>query len=204
MTTTTKSAGFTLFEVIVVLVITGLISVVLIQGLGLVLAVRTSVASKIIDLDQIVLHRNLVLEPLRGIVPDYPERPYVFSGTAERIHALTVRTLQERSGTPTGITISLVYNSDRGETLAMYQEDGRDPIELMSWKGKTGAFSYRDRTGAWSDIWPVEDKPSSQTPWVIRLETGNDETPTLVASVAGAHRRILRMEDSFSGPTVHQ
>ena len=102
MTATTKNAGFTLFEVIVVLVITGLISVVLIQGLGLVLGVRTSVASKIIDLDQVVLHRNLVLEPLRGVVPDYPEHPYVFSGTAEQIQALTVRTLQERSGTPTG------------------------------------------------------------------------------------------------------
>jgi len=200
MTVTTKNAGFTLFEVIVVLVITGLISVVLIQGLGLVLAVRTSVASKIVDLDQVVLHRNLVLEPLRGIVPDYPEHPNVFNGTADQIHALTVRTLQERSGTPTGVTLSLTFNSDRGETLVMYQEDGRDPIEIMSWKGKTGAFSYRDLAGTWSDTWPPTDNPPSQTPWVIRLETGNDDVPTLIASVAGAHSRAMRMMSSYDTP----
>ena len=86
----------------------------------------------------------------------------------------------------------------------MYQEDGRDPIELMSWKGSTGAFSYRDRTGAGPDVWPVTaNTASSQTPWVIRLETGNDETPTLVASVAGTHRRVLRMTDSFAGPPAN-
>ena len=191
-----SNRGFTLFEVIVVLVITGLISVVLIQGLGLVLSARATFAGKIIDLDQAVLHRNLVLEPLRGVVPDYPERPNVFAGTAQRVHALTVRPLEERTGTPTGFTLSLDYDSGRGETVATYQEDGRDPVELLSWKGKSGAFSYHDRSGAWTDIWPADGAPS-QTPWIIRLETGTADTPTLVASVAGSHRRQLRMQDTI-------
>jgi len=187
-------AGFTLFEVIVALVITGLISVVLIQGLGLVLAVRTSVAGKIIDLDQVILHRNFVLEPLRGIIPDYPDRPNVFTGSPRKLHGLTVRTLEERSGTPTGFTLSLDYNSDRGETIVLYEEDGHDPIEVMSWKGNDGAFSYRDHSGPWLDTWPTPSS-FSQTPWVIRLEPGSGETPTLVAVVNGSHRRLLRLQD---------
>jgi general secretion pathway protein J len=190
----TGNAGFTLLEVIVVLVITSLISVVLIQGLGIVLGTRTRVAANILDLDRVVLHRNLVLEPLRGTVPDYTNHPFIFSGNGQRIRALTVRALEERMGTPTGYTMTLDYNSDRGETIVKYEEDGHEPIELMSWKGNSGTFSYRDRAGDWSDRWPT-DKPASQTPWVIRLEPGDKETPTMVASIAGTHKRQLRMMD---------
>jgi general secretion pathway protein J len=188
------NAGFTLLEVIVVLVITSLISVVLIQGLGLVLGVRTRVAANILDLDLIVLHRNLVLEPLRGTVPDYPNHPFKFSGSGQRVRALTVRALEERVGTPTGYTMTLDYDSGRGETVVMYEEDGHEPIELMSWKGNSGAFSYRDRGGDWLEKWPT-GAPASQTPWVIRLEPGDQATPTLVASLAGTHKRQLRMMD---------
>jgi prepilin-type N-terminal cleavage/methylation domain-containing protein len=190
--------GFTLLEVIVVLVITGLISVVLIQGLGIVLAARTTVAHKILDLDKLMIQRNLVLDPLRGIVPDYNDHPFVFSGSERQLRGLTLRTLQERAGTPTGFTMSLTYSSDRGETLVIYQEDGRDPVELMSWPDNVGSFSYRDRTGDWSDVWPVNDK-SSQTPWLIRVQTGGDATATMVVSVAGAHRRPLRLQDTPAG-----
>jgi len=193
-----RHSGFTLFEVIVVLVITGLISVVLIQGLGIVLTARTSFASKILDVDRIVLKQNLLLDPLRGVVPDYSDRPYVFKGTSRELRGLTVRTLEERMGTPTGFTFKLDYLSGRDETVVIYQEEARDPVEIVSWKGNSGALSYRDRTGEWSEIWPIDDK-SSQTPWLIRLVTKSEEVPTIVASVVGTHRRVIRMQDMNMG-----
>ena len=55
-----------------------------------------------------------------------------------------MRPLQERTGTPTGFTLTLDYQGLRGETVATYQEDGRDPIEIASWKGNSGGFSYRE------------------------------------------------------------
>jgi hypothetical protein len=80
----------------------------------------------------------------------------------------------------------------------VYQEDGRDPLELASWKGNIGAFSYRDHSGDWSSRWPIDDKVS-QTPWLVRVETGSPELSTLVASVAGVHRRTLRLQDTPAG-----
>jgi general secretion pathway protein J len=193
-----KTSGFTLLEVLVVLVITGLISVVLIQGLGLVLGVRSSVAGKILDIDRVVLHRNLVLEPLRGIVPDYPDKSYIFSGNTRELHALTVRPLRERFGTPTGMDLTLKYEGDRNETLVMYREDGQEEaIELMSWPGNSGAFTFRDRSGNWLERWPIigEEGPSAQTPWQIRLDTGTQQAATIIAAIAGSHRRTLRIQD---------
>jgi prepilin-type N-terminal cleavage/methylation domain-containing protein len=190
-----SAAGFTLLEVIVVLVITALLSVVLIQGLGLVLAVRNTFAGKILDLDRTLIRRTLVMEPLRGIIPDYFNHAFVFSGASRQLRGLTIGTLQERAGTPTGFTMSLTYSTDRRETLVIYQEEGRDPVELMSWPDDVGAFSYRDISGDWLDAWPPDDK-ATQTPWLIRLTTGKDETSTIIISVAGAHKRTPRMQDA--------
>jgi general secretion pathway protein J len=195
--------GFTLFEVIVVLVITSLISVVLIQGLGLVLTARTSVGNKLLHVERTALTRNMVLEPLRGVVPDYADHPYVFKGTARQIRGLTVHALQEPFGTPTGFTYTLNYYSDRDETAVTYKEEGREPVELDHWPGNFGRFSYRDRSGAWSDIWPINDQVS-QTPWIIRIDPGVAESATLVASVAGTHRRIYRLQDTPAGLQTEQ
>src|SRR3954471_16161054 len=104
-----QSSGFTLLETLVVLVITSLISVVLVQGFGLILAARTSVQTKLVDVDQAVLQRNLFLEPLRGILPDYPNRPHIFVGESRKLSGLTVRPLQERFGGPVAFTMSMEY-----------------------------------------------------------------------------------------------
>jgi hypothetical protein len=195
MSRQSQVAGFTLFEVIVVLVITGLISVVLVQGLGLILGVRTTVLDKIIGLERIVIERNVVLDPLRGVAPDYPERPYVFAGTSQRIRGLTLRGLRERPGTPTGFTMMLDYDATRRAIVLTYEEQGHKPFELASWSGVEAEFSYRDRTGDWTDRWPI-NTDVSQTPWLIRIQAGDGGASTLIASISGSHRRAIRMLDS--------
>ena len=62
--------GFTLLEVLVVLVITALVSVVLMQGMGLVLGLRDNLGDKLLELDQLSLERNRIILPLEGLVPD--------------------------------------------------------------------------------------------------------------------------------------
>jgi prepilin-type N-terminal cleavage/methylation domain-containing protein len=196
----TGARGFTLLEALVVLVITGLISVVLVQGFGQILATRTRFADRIVGIEKIVVERNLVLEPLRGILPDYLNKPHVFRGEARRLHALTVRPLQDRLGAPVGFTMWLDYDAGRGETVLFYQEEGLDAWELARWEGSVGAFSYRDRTGDWSDRWPLDER--KQTPWAVRLETSAPVSQTLIASVMGSHERIVRIEDSPVGSAV--
>lgn len=192
--------GFTLLEALVVLVITGLVSVVLVQGFGLLLGARTSVRDKIVAVDEAVIEQNLFLEPLRGVVPDYPDRPNLFSGDPQRLRGLTARPLQARTGTPVPFTLTIGYDTSRDRSTLTYQEFNAPPMEIGAWEGRSGAFSYRDITGPWREAWPPEgDAEAPQTPWLIRIERGSGFPKNLVASVGGTHRRPLRFRDTPFG-----
>lgn len=200
MSTLLQTRGFTLLEALVVLVITGLISVVLVQGFGLLLGARTSVQDKLVAVDEAVIEQSLFLEPLRGIVPDYPERPHVFVGEAQRLHGITARPLQGRTGTPTPFTLTISYDSASGRTVLTYQEENAEPLVVGSWEGQTGAFSYRNLQGDWLEAWPPKDDyRAPQTPWLVRLERGTGFPKNMIASVAGVHRRPLRFRDTPFG-----
>lgn len=195
-----RTAGFTLLEALVVLVITGLVSVVLVQGFGLLLSARTSVQDKIVAVDETVIEHSLFLEPLRGVVPDYPERPHIFAGEAQRLSGLTARPLQARAGTPVPFTLAISYDAGSDLSTLVYQEENAKPFVVGSWPGKTGAFAYRDITGPWREAWPPEgDAEASQTPWLIRIERGTGFPKNMVASVGGTHRRTLRFRDTPFG-----
>lgn len=192
--------GFTLMETLVVLVITSLVSVVLVQGFGLLLSARTSVQEKLVSIDQTSLEQNMVLAPLRGIVPDYPERPNVFAGTPQQLHGITVQPLQARTGTPVPFTLTIDYDSARDESSLTYQEINTDPLVIARWEGRDGAFAYRDLTGPWHEVWPPKnDSEAPQTPWLIRIEKGSGFPSNLVANVGGTHRRPLRFRDTPFG-----
>jgi prepilin-type N-terminal cleavage/methylation domain-containing protein len=195
-----QSRGFTLLEALVVLVITSLVSVVLVQGFGLLLSARTSVQDKLVEVDEAVIEQSLFLEPLRGVVPDYPDRPHIFAGEAKRLHGMTTRPLQGRTGTPVPFTLTISYDSPSNLSTLTYQEDNTPPLPLGSWQGETGAFAYRDIQGAWRETWPPENDPRApQTPWLIRLERGTGFPKNMIASVNGTHRRPLRFRDTPFG-----
>ena len=197
------SRGFTLLEALVVLVITGLISVVLVQGFGLLLSARTSVQDKIVSVDEALVEQSLFLEPLRGVVPDYPDRPHMFVGEPQRLHGLTARPLQARAGTPVPFTLTITYERRDNLTSLTYQEDNTDPIVIGSWEGDKGAFAYRDIAGHWREAWPPQNDPRApQTPWLIRIAKGSGFPANLVASVGGTHRRPLRFRDTPFGAEV--
>ncbi len=194
ITVKNRESGFTLLEVLVVLVITSLISVVLIQGFSLILGARNSVQNKIVGLEQVVLKQNIFLEPLRGILPDYPNEPHIFHGEPQTVSGLTIRPLQSRVGTPVGFSMSMSYDSGRDETELIYQERGFPSQSLGRWKGAEGTFRYRDRTGSWLETWPPNpDVP--QTPWLIQVDMGVGFPSSLIVSVNGPHQRALRIED---------
>jgi len=195
-----QSHGFTLLEALVVLVITGLVSVVLVQGFGLLLSARTSVQDKVAAVNEAVVEQSLFLEPLRGVVPDYPDRPHLFTGDAQRLHGMTARPLQARAGTPVPFTLTLTYDRQSDQTTLTYQEDNTDPLVLGSWDGAKGAFAYRDITGPWQESWPPQGNPRApQTPWLIRLTKGTGFPSNMVASVGGTHQRPLRFRDTPFG-----
>ena len=190
-----RSAGFTLFEMIVVVVITGLMGAVLMQGFGIILATRLSVTNTIADLQETVLSQNILVDPLRGILPDYKNNPNQFRGQARTLGGQTLRPLLSAPGSPTPFTMTLDYDSSADATALIYEEPGRPKTELARWSGNSQAFKYRDLTGPWVPAWPPQAS-TSQTPFLIWLDTGGPTLAPLIASVAGPHDRVTRLEDS--------
>jgi prepilin-type N-terminal cleavage/methylation domain-containing protein len=183
--------GFTLFEVLVVMVITGMISAVLMQGFSIVLNTRLSVADKISNLQGVVVSQSVITEPIRGIVPDDTKDPVPFKGQARMLSGRTVRPLLSPPGVPTFFTLSL--ENESGGTKLVYEERGMPKTDLAHWPGNGPTFKYRDFNGSWLSAWPPTGSVS-QTPWLIWIDGGPTLAP-LVVSLLGSHRPATRFED---------
>ena len=190
--------GFTLLEVIVVLMISGLISVILIQGLSLVLTTRLRVNDALSDLDVKGVQANILSTPLRGVLPDYTDGPNVFLGAKTQLRGLTLSPLQGTYGAPTGFGMSIEFAGLENVTTLTYSERGYEPIELARWPGNVGEFSYLGRKGSWKEAWPPPGDDIKQAPRTIRLVTGLQET-AFVVRVMGPHDRVGRLQDGPFG-----
>ena len=194
----TDQNGFTLLEVIVVLMISGLIAVILFQGLSLVLDARLRVASSIDDLDSRELQSSIVTYSMKGLLPDYPDGPDVFYGDQRRMRGLTLYPLQGTPGAPTAFGLSMEYDSVDDDTVLTYFERGYEPLELARWDGDIGAFSYKGRVGDWSQRWPIPGDNIVQTPRTIQMTSGLQDTSYIVR-VMGPHDRVGRIQDGPFG-----
>ena len=187
------AAGFTLFEMIVVLVISSLMAAVLMQGFGAVLSTRLSVSNAIDDLQETVLVQNILVDPLRGVIPDHSEGANEFRGQPRTLSGQTLRPLLSALGAPTPFKMTLDYDQSRDATILVYEESGRPKVEIGRWSGNSPTFKYRDSVGSWEENWPTETS-RSQTPWLIYLDVGPTLIP-LVAAVSGPHQRVPRPQD---------
>lgn len=188
--------GFTLLEVIVVLLISSLIAAILFQGLSLVLDIRYRVINTLTRIETIGLQSSIMTSPLRSMIPDHTDEPGVFAGDARRLKGLTLSPLHGTSGAPTAFAMELGYNLTDDETVLTYYEMGYDSVILASWTGNIGNFSYRGRTGDWETSWPPRnaDKPL-QVPRTVRLDTGMNQNPVQITRVMGPHNRAIRTQD---------
>jgi general secretion pathway protein J len=197
--------GFTLLEVLVVLVIASLVSVVLMQGLSLVLNLRDSFSDRLLDRDRAALERARVVLPLQGLTPDFADGTGKFLGTAEVVQGLTTQPLLRRAGRPIPFSLTLRYDDSKRANQLIYIEDEDEPIVLSAWVGGRSSFRYIGDTAGWSDVWPppesaqpligqtlILDVRPSQLPELILLDTQSpDQTPFTVA-VPSRRNRIPR------------
>ena len=197
-----RTRGFTLLEVLVVLVITALVSAVLMQGMGLVLGLRDNLGEKLLDLDQLSLERNRVTFPLEGIVHDFDDCEDLFKGVEGSVSGLTTKPLLSREGRPTRFAINLQYDAGSRLNTLVYQE-GNDPvITLSSWEGGQARFRYIGVDGQWVESWPQESAPVQlgviseirppQLPELILLDTQSTEVPDFAVAILARRMRLPR------------
>lgn len=148
--------GFTLLEMLVVLVLVSFISLLLMQGLSFVLQLRTQFVNQIDDLQQGALQEYWFRSTTRSLFPARKETAYVFKGEKTAFSGLTTASLHEPIGMPTAFKWELQPQNDK--TILYYYPDWvnqpQEKWQVMEWFGNEGQFQYRDINGTWSDSWP--------------------------------------------------
>ena len=195
-----RQRGFTLLEVIVVLMISSLIATILVQGLSLVLNTRFRVMSALTRIETEGLQTNIIVTPLRGLLPDHQGELGFFAGNTRQLKGLTLSPLHGTMGAPTVFSMTLERKTRDDETALNYLENGYEPVELARWPGNVGEFSYVGRDGVWKNRWPVvlptDAEKMLQVPRTIRLDTGLETRPVHVVRVMGPHNRPVRLQDT--------
>jgi general secretion pathway protein J len=205
------STGFTLLEVLVVLTIASLISLVLMQGLGMVLNLRNSFGGQILDIDREVVKRNLMRQPLDGLVPDFEDGASIFSGEPARVSGLTTTPLLRRNGRPTPFALTLAFDPASSSNSLSYQEIEDEPITLSEWVGPEAKFKFLGIQTGWVEAWPpgqpqvfgvsqiITDIRPPQLPEMVYLDTQGLAEPPLAVAVTARRNRLPRDPPSFSG-----
>jgi general secretion pathway protein J len=169
-------AGFTLLEMLVVLVLIGLMSTLLLQGFAYVLYLRSHFLVQLEDSQQGALKEYWFRSTVAGIVTDYQDGEHLFKGEPRQFSGLTIATLDNMAGVPTSFTWQLEYSA--GITKLNYQTSQGEVWEVARWNGDHGTFSYMAVDGKWSDRWPPPfGTAPPQIPRMIALQGQRRQTP---------------------------
>jgi len=151
-------SGFTLLETLVVLVLVSLISVLLMQGLGFVMQLRTHFVEQIDDLQQGALQEHWFRSSTSSLFPASKTSPYLFHGKPKVLTGLTMAAINQDIGVPTPFKWALQTEQDR--TILYYYPDLiKQPNlkwQVMDWYGHEGKFQYLSTTGRWFNQWPPD------------------------------------------------
>lgn len=165
-----RASGFTLVEVLVVLLIVALISGSMFSAFQRVLDVRLRLVQFLDGTDTPNLVAGWFRQTVDGLVPDVKDGADLFSGGARRFTGLSLAPLDGMGGVPTRITWRLDYDPDAGRTYLHYQAASDAGWTVASWPDNRGQIRYCGSDLTCFDAWPPPAKKVSQVPSLIRLD----------------------------------
>ncbi|MBT0585048.1 PulJ/GspJ family protein [Alteromonas oceanisediminis] len=150
-----KNDGFTLLEMMVVLVLVSLITVLLMQGFSFVVSLQERIRQQLVLIQNIELReqwfRLVVRSYHRGRDADNDS----FTGESDVFSGLALQPLNGQIGMPTNITWRI--NNEQKRSILTYQEAQYEPVEVMSWTSEKPEFRYIDADGEVSKSWPPDE-----------------------------------------------
>lgn len=190
-------AGFTLIEVLVVLIIVGITSGILFQALEQSYRLQDRFGSELFKVQQGQMAADWYRQTVQGLQPDYPDGRNRFHGDDREFSGLSTNPLGEEYGAATLITWKLRSNQQNGTAELVYMEASRE-TPILSWRGNQARFIYLDEHQASHDSWPPPLGLSPQLPRQIHL-MANDagEAVIIVASTMGPTATLQRTQDFF-------
>ena len=178
-------AGFTVLEMLVVLVVVGLIAASLFDGIGRLTDMSWRLGPFLQKSERDQLTKFWFRQSINGAWPDQKDGAHVFVGVATQLSGLTLAPLNEYPGRPTEFKWQLVYDSLRDQTTLVYTGFGPPALEVRQWHGSKINFSYLAPDLTWHDAWPPGIEQAAQLPDAVRLFAEDDHV-VVVAAVKGA------------------
>jgi prepilin-type N-terminal cleavage/methylation domain-containing protein len=192
-----KQRGFTLIEMLVVLIITALVSGVLFQALERSYSLQRRFGTELFKVQQGQMAIDWYRQTVQGLYPDQPNASNIFKGDAVSFTGLTTNPLGEEYGAPTPIQWALVARTDQPRVDLVYREHGQDTV-IASWQGTEAKFAYYDEQQVAHDTWPPALGLFPQLPRQVQLEArDNGEPVTIVTAPMGPKEALLRPQDLF-------
>ena len=177
MTTCKKNSGFTLLEVLVVLVIMGLLSTLLLEGFFFVLDLRWRVLTQLQDAQYSAMQEYGFRSTVAAIVSDYYGGKNLFQGNEHELSGLTIAPLEASMGTL--LPFAWQIQHQQGTTILRYRKHDGEYWEITRWVGEEGRFLYQDEEGTWHSQWPPQSFKTSppQLPHLILLQGQRRQAP---------------------------
>lgn len=189
------SRGFTLLEMLVVLLITSMVTGLLMNGLLQVFRLQERFGAETFNTQQGAMQTAWFRQTVNGLTPDYADGKNLFHGETRALQGLTLAPLNLAEGTLAPFAWRLRFDSARGETLLLHGTD-QAPTEILSWPGNTGRFEFLDAEGAAHDSWPPFLGKWPQMPSAIRLTGGDSSAAKVIIAVPkGPLAPAMRLKD---------
>jgi general secretion pathway protein J len=177
-----KSRGFTLVEILVVMIITGFIVAILLQSLHQVFRLQTHFGREIFQTQNGAMYADWFRQSINGLMPDYKDGKHKFLGERRRMSGLTLSPLGLEGGALIPFNWRLEFDPRSGQT-GLYYGDGQPGEPILAWEGNNGNFIYLDAENEVHESWPPFLGQWPQLPRAIYLENGVAEQRHLIVAI---------------------
>lgn len=147
-----QNTGFTLLEMMVVLVLVSLITVLLMQGFSFVVGLQERIRQQLIQIQDSELREQWFRMVVRSFHRGRSSDDAAFHGDAKQLSGLVLQPLNKVAGMPT--TISWKIEQVGTDYFLTYQEEQEVPVTIMRWATATPEFRYMDDKGNLNETWP--------------------------------------------------
>lgn len=189
------SGGFTLLEMMVVLILTAMVTGLLLQGLHQVFRLQTRFGSEMFNTQQGAMMTEWFRQSVNGLVPDHADGKNRFRGGGREFSGMTLSPLDVASDALLPFTWRIKFDPESGQTRLYYgSATGAPPI--LSWPGNAGKFVYFDAGGGVHETWPPAFGKWPQLPRMIHLEiVAQGGGAVIVAVPKGLESPLPRQKD---------